>query len=86
MIEYVAKASCKGLVKGIAHAYCPKNKDKKEYEKTLLDYVDDLMVEDVVKVVRCKDCMKRWHDGYCPERKEITNDGGFCSWGRRNFE
>lgn len=79
MIEYVAKSSCKGLVKGIAHAYCPKNKDKKEYEKTLLDYVDDLMVEDVVAVIRCKDCNRRWHDGYCSENRKQTSDNDFCS-------
>lgn len=43
----------------------------------------DMLVSDVVEVVRCKDC--KWHDSVDgPMRQcDITDDDDFCSYGVR---
>ena len=44
---------------------------------------DHLIANDVVPVVRCKDC-KNWNDGDC-YRIELTRPDDYCSYGERKF-
>ena len=48
----------------------------------------DLMPNDVVPVVRCKDC-KHWEDGWlgcCTKLHAVIPYDGFCSYGERRVE
>lgn len=44
---------------------------------------DHLIANDVVPVVRCKDC-KNWNDGDC-YRIELTRPDDYCSYGERKL-
>lgn len=53
------------------------NEYMKRIEK-MANYVDGAPDIDVADVIRCKDCHRRWHDGYCPIMKKTKHDAGFC--------
>ena len=59
----------------------------------IMDSIDNCVEEDVVKVVRCKDCSKRYNPNECPmchlvlgKRYESTTDDGYCYRGERRTE
>lgn len=53
----------------------------------IMDSIDDCVEEDVVKVVRCKDCegwdSKRGKYGCCEYFNKHTDSNDFCSYGER---
>lgn len=56
-----------------------------EYMKRIEDmanYVDGVPGTSVTKVIRCRECYRRWHDGYCPVMKKEVPDNGYCHEGK----
>lgn len=51
--------------------------------ETVLQIAEHLVENDVVPVVRCKDC-KHWNNGDC-YRIELTRPDDYCSYGERKL-
>ena len=58
-----------------------------EYMKrieTMANYVDNVPGMNIVEVIRCRECYKRWHDGYCTIMKQKVPEDGYCHEGKIN--
>lgn len=55
---------------------------------TLADKADYLLANDVVPVVRCKNCKNKGNEDFCPllSMAQYTEDDDFCSYGERRAE
>ena len=64
-----------------------------ERENDVIRMLEQLPAADVVEVVRCKDCRRRYDADECPmcflidgEYHEYTNGNGFCDRGERRVD
>lgn len=48
--------------------------------------IDKLPSADVVEVVRCRDCIKHYKDGFCDVFDVRTKAKDYCSYGERRSE
>ena len=58
--------------------------------RTVKRILDEIPAADVVEVVRCRDCVRRYSENLCPmcflingDFYEYTNGNGFCDRGER---
>ena len=72
-----------------ADAFLEKMKRTSRYFDVVFD-VEEMPTVDVVPVVRCKDCIRRYDTDECPmcflsegQYYEFTRDDGFCDRGER---
>ena len=78
---------CSGVVgDGYGCCDCPHHSLEKPCDEFAAT-ADMLIANDVVPVVRCKDC-KHWTMGYCNnfayyDYEPVTNESDFCSYGER---
>ena len=93
MTEYIEREALMRRIKEIHCAECDSYhgvRCRACWVDDTLDYIDSEPAADVVEVVRCKDCIRRYDTDECPmcfliEGKyyEYTNENGFCDRGER---
>lgn len=76
--------------------YVPDGDIQWDYKRALIvekEVIDRMPTEAEAKVVRCKECIKRYDPDECPmchqvegESSDYTNDDGYCDRGERRTD
>ena len=86
MNDFIRK---KDVLSTLCYALCKmRNESGKPCEWPCPEYTQfaNIPAEDVVEVVRCRDCKYRLEDNFCTGRgwpKQMVADDGFCEKGKR---
>lgn len=75
MSDYIERKSIRNLYS------CLNPEDKVRVAQVLTD-IDAIPSDDVVSVVRCKEC-KYWNPWHCSQFNDHTHEVDFCSYGER---
>lgn len=57
------------------------SEEYREFKQIFDDIIDAQPPQDVVKVVRCRNC--KWRTSFCNNYGKRMDDDGFCSYGER---